>query len=71
MNTYLTDLLKEELHVDDLMSVDYKEINPATKGAEINLRNVRGSIRMQQGLILTPHDIEEQKKKLFSMPPLP
>ena len=68
MNSIIEDklhVLTNTPHTDNLVFVEYKAIGNKSKISDVNLRGVRGSVRLSSLDILLPRDTESEKKEVL------
>lgn len=61
----LNNWLSQLIDTDDVSSLDYPSI-PSSKQTGLNYNKVRGSVRLLLNRVLTPFDVQELEKDVFS-----
>jgi hypothetical protein len=68
MNKLLKKFAGTNVNTDNILFTDYKNLDPSITKEQIDIRKVRGSVRLQTGRIATEVDVQELFDKVMGTP---
>lgn len=65
MNSVLENKVRSLTHDEDVVFVDFSDVDEGTSLKDLSFHRVRGSVRLTSGRVLLPFEVNRAKKKVL------